>query len=93
MLRSIGPDELMSLRHAAGVGDAALDLALLRVGILAPAELDEIRDLLLRPAVCLEPTRNCDGHLIIEIVERGELIAQLHHDGQLRPVAGHPAAV
>jgi hypothetical protein len=83
MLRSIGPDELMSLRRAAGLGDAALDLALLRVGVLAPAELDEIRDLLQRPAVCLEPTRNCDGHLIIDVVERGELIARLHHDGQL----------
>ncbi len=89
MLRTIGPDELMSLRHAAGVGDAALDLALLRVGILAPADLSEIRDLLLRSAVCLEPTRNSDGHVIIDVVERGELIAQLHYDGQVQPIAGH----
>jgi hypothetical protein len=92
MLRWIGPDELMALRHAATVSDAALDLALLRVGVLAPADLDEIRDVLLRPAVCLEPTRNCDGHLIIDIVERGDLIARLHHDGQLSPLAGHPSA-
>ena len=92
MLRWIGPDELMALRRAATISDAALDLALLRVGILAPADLDEVRDVLLRPAVCLEPTRNCDGHLIIDIVERGDLIAQLHHDGRLSPFAGHSTA-
>ena len=58
MLRPIGPDDLMSLRAAATIGDAAFDLALLRVGILAPAELDEIRSLVLHPTACLEPTRN-----------------------------------
>lgn len=92
MLRMIGPDELMSLRRAADAGDAALDLALLRVGILAPADLQEIRDLLRRPTVCLEPTRNCDGHLIIEVVERGVLVAQLHNDGRILHVAGHSTA-
>ena len=70
MLRPIGPDDLMSLRAAATIGDAAFDLALLRVGILAPAELDEIRSLVLHPTACLEPTRNSDGHLIIDVVER-----------------------
>ena len=57
MLHPIGPDDLMSLRAAATIGDAAFDLALLRVGILAPAELDEIRSLVLHPTACLEPTR------------------------------------
>jgi hypothetical protein len=57
-----------------------------------PAELDEIRELLLRATVCLEPTRNAEGHLIIDVVERGVLVARLHHDGSLRPVVGHPTA-
>jgi hypothetical protein len=91
MLRPIGPDDLMSLRAAATIGDAAFDLALLRVGILAPAELDEIRSLVLHPTACLEPTRNSDGHLIIDVVERGELIAKLHHDGQVSTFAGRMA--
>jgi hypothetical protein len=88
MLRPIGPDDLMSLRAAACMGDAALDLALLRVGILAPAELDEIRSLVLLPTACLEPTRNAEGHLIIDVVERGELVAKLHHDGRVSMFAG-----
>jgi hypothetical protein len=81
MLRSVGPDELMSLRRAADLDDAALDLALLRVGVLAPADLDEIRSLLRRESASLEPTRNAEGHVIIDIVERGALTARLQHDG------------
>jgi hypothetical protein len=87
MLRSIGPDELMSLRRAADLDDAALDLALLRVGVLAPADLDEIRSILLRQAASLEPARNADGHVIIDVVERGALIARVHHDGRVSPLA------
>lgn len=81
MLRSVGPDELMSLRRAADLDDAALDLALLRVGVLAPADLEEIRSLLRRPSSCLEPARNAEGHVIIDVVERGTLVARLQHDG------------
>ena len=81
MLRSVGPDELMSLRRAADLDDAALDLALLRVGVLAPADLEEIRSLLRRPSSCLEPTRNAEGHVIADVVERAQLIARLQHDG------------
>jgi hypothetical protein len=92
MLRPIGPDDLMSLRSAASTGDAAFDLALLRVGILAPVELDEIRSLVLHPTACLEPTQNSDGHLIIDVVERGELIAKLHHDGRVSTFAGRMAS-
>lgn len=87
MLRSVGPDELMSLRRAADLDDAALDLALLRVGVLAPANLDEIRSLLRRPCACLEPTRNAEGHVIVDVVERGELIARMHHDGHVTYLA------
>jgi hypothetical protein len=93
MLRPIGPDDLMSLRAASTIGDAALDLALLRVGVLAPADLDEIRSLLQRTSATLEPTRNAEGHLIIDVYERGSLIARLHHDGQVVHAAAHASVV
>lgn len=92
MLRPIGPDELMSLRAASSMGDAALDLALLRVGVLAPVELGEIRSLLERTATTLEPARNANGHVIIDVYERGDLIARLHHDGQVVHAAGRVSA-
>lgn len=73
---------MVALRAAAAASDAALDWALLRVGILAPAELDGIRELLMRSAT-LRATVNGDGHRILEIVEQGTLVARIHHDGRV----------
>ena len=74
----------MAYLHAAALNsDAALDLALMRIGILAPADLGEIRSLLTRPAVTLRATSNRWGHCIVEVVEQDEPIAEVHHDGRL----------
>jgi hypothetical protein len=74
----------MTYLHTAALNsDAALDLALMRIGILAPADLGEIRMLLTRPNVTLQATCNRYGHCIVEIVEDDETIAELHHDGRL----------
>jgi hypothetical protein len=71
------------LRAAATASDAALDLALLRVGILAPVELDDIRTLFARSSATLRATTNRDGHRIVEVVEQGRTFAQVHHDGRV----------
>jgi hypothetical protein len=90
MLRTIGVAELDALLTAAALSDLDLDLALLRIDVFAPADLDEIRALLQRPGVSLEATSNRDGHRIIEVHENGHRAALVHHDGrvqQLHPVA------
>ncbi len=74
---------MASLRAAATASDAALDLALLRVGILAPVDLDEIRTLFVRATATLRATSNRDGHRIVEVVEHGRTFAQVHHDGRV----------
>jgi hypothetical protein len=78
---------MASLRTAATASDAALDLALLRVGILAPVDLDEIRTLFVRSTVTLRATANRDGHRIVEVVENGRTFAQVHHDGRVFTLA------
>ena len=79
------------LRSAAGSTDAALDWALLRIGILAPVDLTVIRSVVSRPAAELVPTTNRDGHRIVEVVEDGYSVARIHHDGQV-VVAARAAA-
>jgi hypothetical protein len=79
------------LRAAAGSTDAALDRALLRIGILAPVDLTMIRSVVSRPAAELVPTTNRDGHCIIDIVEDGYSVARIHQDGQV-VVAARAAA-
>jgi len=71
------------LRAAAHGTDAALDWALLRIGILAPVDLTVIRSIVGRPAAELVATANRDGHRIVEIVENGCSVARIHHDGQV----------
>ena len=83
MLRPVGPDAMTMLRSAAHDSDAALDWALLRIGILAPVELDAIRAMVTRPAVELLATTNRDGHRIVEVIEDGHAVARIHHDGQV----------
>ncbi len=74
----------MALLRAAALGtDAALDWALLRIGILAPVDLTVIRSIVGRPAAQLVATANGDGHRIVEIVEDGCSVARIHHDGQV----------
>jgi hypothetical protein len=83
MLRPPSPTALADLRAAATASDAELDLALLRIGVLAPARLDEIRAILAHPGVSLAAATNTDGHCIIEIGLDGDRAALLHHDGCL----------
>lgn len=71
------------LRDAARDTDAELDWALLRIGILAPVELSEIRSLVVRPDTALVATTNRDGHRIVEVVADGCSVARIHHDGQV----------
>jgi hypothetical protein len=74
---------MAALCAAASESDAGLDLALMRVGILGPADLDQIRALLARSGVTLRATVNGDGHRIVEVAEQGETVAEIHHDGRL----------
>ena len=71
------------LRVAADSTDAALDWALLRIGILAPVDLTVIRSVVSRPAAQLVPTSNRDGHRVVEVIEDGCSVARIHHDGEV----------
>ena len=71
------------LRAAADSTDAALDWALLRIGILAPVDLTVIRSVVSRPAVQLVATSNRDGHRVVEVIEDGCSVARIHHDGEV----------
>jgi hypothetical protein len=74
----------MALLCAAAHGtDAALDWALLRIGILAPVDLTVIRSVMTRPAAQLVATSNRDGHRVVEIIEDGCSVARIHHDGEV----------
>ena len=83
MLRTVAHDAMASLRHAASQGDAALDLALLRVGILAPCDLKPIRSLLTVEDGVLRPLTNRDGHRVIEVTVQGAVVGEIHHDGRV----------
>lgn len=91
MLRPAGYDAVTSLYAAATISDAALDLALLRVDILAPADLSPIRELLTQPNAVLRATSNDDGHRIINVYRYGTLVGQIHHDGRVMQLASHAA--
>ena len=83
---------MASLQWAAASTDAALDWALLRVGILAPADLGEIRCALTQPGTVLRPAANRDGHRIVEVLAGGCVSAQIHHDGRVFTLAASTAA-
>lgn len=91
MLRPAGYDAVSSLYAAATISDAALDLALLRVDILAPADLSPIRTLVTLPNVVLRATSNDDGHRIINAYRFGTLVGQIHHDGRVLHVSSNAA--
>lgn len=90
MLRPPSPEALTALLSAACSHDVDLDLALLRLGVLAPAHLGEIRDALCRSDVALAATQNGDGHRIIEINVGDAPMALLHHNGRVQHL--QPAA-
>jgi hypothetical protein len=89
VLRPIGPDALNGLLRAADASDAELDLALLRIGVLAPADLAPIRAVLTGPEVALALIENRDGHRVIEVSHQHGRVALVHHDGTVEAV---PAA-
>ena len=78
---------MAALRAAATSDDAALDRALLMVGILAPADLDAIRAALTRPGATLRATVNRDGHRIVDVIVGSETVARIHPDGSVSPTA------
>jgi hypothetical protein len=73
-------DELLVAAHRS---DRDLDLALLRVGVLAPADLDQIKAVLTSDGVSLRAAVNADGHCVIEVWRAGEPFAHLHHNGEV----------
>ncbi|HUF98842.1 MAG TPA: hypothetical protein VMM60_12005 [Ilumatobacter sp.] len=68
---------------AARGSDRDLDLALLRVGVLAPADLGPIKTVLTLDGVALRSAVNPDGHCVIEVLRAGEPLGYLHHNGDV----------
>lgn len=79
----MGAEALNDLCAAARTSDAALDLALLRIGILAPADLDQIRSVLCMPGASLRACTNGDGHRIVMVSRGPQVVAAIHHDGRV----------
>lgn len=74
---------MTEVRSAATGTDAELDLALLRVGVFAPLDLEPIRRWLIRTDVAIEARANRDGHRVLAIVEGHRTVAWVHPDGQV----------
>ncbi|MDJ0769521.1 MAG: hypothetical protein QNJ12_12035 [Ilumatobacter sp.] len=74
---------MAALRRAAAASDRDLDAALLRVGVLAPLDLEPIRAWLTAPSTRLEALANRDGHRVIAVRRHGRCVAWVHHDGSL----------
>ncbi len=75
---------MTDLRHAASGSDRDLDMALLRIGVLAPADLGEIRSVVDRDGVVLKASANEYGHAIVVVLEHGQIAAFVHHDGRVQ---------
>lgn len=84
MLRPPSAETLQRLCAAARSSDCDLDRALADVGVLPPADLDEIRQLLSRADTELARARNADGHVILQVVRHAQLAALIHHDGRIQ---------
>ncbi len=84
MLRAPSAETLQRLFDAARSSDRDLDRALSDVGVLPPADLDAIRQLLSGPDTELARTRNADGHVILQVVRRAQLAALIHQDGRVQ---------
>jgi hypothetical protein len=75
---------MIELRRAVSGSDRQLDLVLLRIGVLAPADLGEIRSVIDRDGVVLKATTNEYGHAIVMVLEHGQIAAFVHHDGRVQ---------
>ena len=84
MLRPPSAENLQRLCGAAQDSDRELDRALSDVGVLPPADLDEIRQLLCRSGIELALARNTEGHVILQVVWRAQLAALIHQDGRVQ---------
>ncbi len=51
--------------------------------MLAPADLEPIREVLTLDGIVLRATVNSDGHCMIELSRSGEPFGHLHHNGDL----------
>lgn len=84
MLRPPSAETLQRLCAAAGSSDRDLDRALSDVGVLPPADLDEIRRLLCGTDTELALARNAEGHVILQVVRHAQLAALIHQDGRVQ---------
>ena len=87
MIRPASAETLQRLCVAAGESDRDLDRALCDVGVLPPADLDEIREILNRSRIQLARARNAEGHVILQVVWQDQLAALIHQDGRVHMLA------
>jgi len=59
----------------------------MHIGILPPADLDEIRSLLSRPHAELRASTEQAGHRVVDVIEAATVIARVHNDGSVTPFA------
>ncbi len=83
MLRSPSTELLRRLCAAADASDCDLDRALCDVGVLPPADLTAIRQVLQHRGTEVARARNADGHVILQVVRHAQLTALIHHDGRV----------
>jgi hypothetical protein len=83
VLRSPSTESLRRLCAAADASDRELDRALSDVGVLPPADLTPIRDVLQRAGTEVARACNADGHVILQVVRHAQLAALIHHDGRV----------
>jgi hypothetical protein len=84
VLRPPTTDSLRRLCAAADASDRDLDRALSDVGVLPPADLAPIRDVLQRRGTEVARACNSDGHIILQVVWQARLAALIHHDGRVQ---------
>lgn len=92
MLRPISSDSLNHLLAASKGADFDLDLALLRIGVYAPADLSEIRSILTQAGTRLTAGTNADGHRLVTVLRDDRLVAQIGHDGAIERVTAPSTA-
>jgi hypothetical protein len=88
VLRPASTADLAHLVTAASSSDRELDRALGDVGILPPADLTDIRNVLGHDGTQVAMSRNADGHAILQVTWDGDLGALIHHDGRVHVLRG-----
>jgi hypothetical protein len=83
VLRPATTAGLDRLRQAAFDADLELDTALVRLGVLPPLDLDEIRGWLCLDGIELVGAANADGHRVIAVMIGRRVVARIHHDGRV----------